>query len=60
MTGSGGSALVALTFGTGMKKRQRRSFPLLVYVSDRGAASSLRRSGENPFLEPRCAKHIGA
>ena len=27
MTGSGGSALVALTSEPGMKKRQRRSFP---------------------------------
>ena len=32
MTGSGGSALVALTFGTGSEKKAKEIFSLLVYV----------------------------
>ena len=32
MTGSGGSALVALTFGTGNEKKAKEIFSLLVYV----------------------------
>ena len=32
MTGTGGSALVALTFGTGNEKKAKEIFSLLVYV----------------------------
>ena len=57
MAGSGGSALVALTFGTGDEKKAREIFSLLVYVLI--AVGLLFTLGGELFLSPM-AKLLGA
>ncbi len=57
MVGSGGSALVALTFGTGDEEKAREIFSLLVYVLI--AVGLLFTIGGEIFLAPM-AKLLGA
>lgn len=57
MVGSGGSALVALTFGTGDEKKAREIFSLLVYILI--AVGLLFTIGGEIFLAPM-AKLLGA
>lgn len=57
MTGSGGSALVALTFGTGNEKKAKEIFSLLVYVLI--AVGFLFTVGGEVLLAPM-AKLLGA
>ena len=57
MTGSGGSALVALTFGTGNEKKAKEIFSLLVYVLI--AVGFLFTVGGEILLAPM-AKLLGA
>ena len=57
MTGSGGSALVALTFGTGNEKKAKEIFSLLIYVLI--AVGSLFTVGGEILLAPM-ARLLGA